>query len=97
MVVYILDMVGYREGAFTAAWFVMAAANLTMLLSGSAITDETPLVLTVLLVLLYAVTLVLTGLWATLQFKWIHIQVGLGGRGEGKSGVCVDSVCVCVC
>lgn len=75
MVVYTLDMVGYREGAFSAVWLVLAAANLMMLLGGTAITEDTPVLLTGLLVLLYAAALMLTGVWATLQFKWIHIQV----------------------
>lgn len=98
MVVYILDMVGYREGAFSAVWLVLAAANLTMLLEGTAITDDTPMLLTMLLVPLYAAALILTGVWATLQFKWIHIQVGVFNNlltQQTGLAVCVVAACVC--
>eukprot|EP00887_Chlorella_sp_A99_P005591 scaffold1.g5591.t1 len=70
---YILDAMNYKEGAFGAVWLTMGAANLAMVIS-LVVYSFGQSALTLLILLLAAATLALTGLWATLQFRWIQLQ-----------------------
>jgi hypothetical protein len=74
MGVYILDTIRVKEGAFAAAWITLGATNMAMIISTLLFGDERSTTLAVLIFFLTTVSLFLTGLWATLQFKWIQLQ-----------------------
>lgn len=74
MLAYIMDALTYREGALAAAWATLGVTGVALGvkvvvtgLGGSA---------AVLICLLFTsvVLLCTTGMWATLQFKWIQVQ-----------------------
>lgn len=74
MGVYILDTTRVKEGAFAAAWITLGATNMAMIISTLLFGDEKSTTLAVLIFFLSTVSLFLTGLWTTLQFKWIQLQ-----------------------
>jgi len=90
MITYILDAMQYREGSFAALWVTLAAANMGLIMSNvpfsplrligidwmpNAPSDVSrPPLLSLLLLLIGGQTIMFTGCWATLQFKWIQYQ-----------------------
>ncbi|PSC73750.1 no exine formation 1 [Micractinium conductrix] len=74
MSTYILDALRYKEGAFTAAWLTMGAAQVAMIFSQLLLRSEAPVGLTLLIFLLNALTLFLAGLWASVQFRFVQLQ-----------------------
>ncbi|KAG2447194.1 hypothetical protein HYH02_007936 [Chlamydomonas schloesseri] len=73
MVVYLMDALQYREGAFTCAWLTLAATNVSFTVSLLA-TSDAPVGLQVLMLFSTIALTVLTGMWASLQFKWLQMQ-----------------------
>lgn len=61
MATYILDTLRYKEGAFTAAWLTMGAANAAAVFSGLLLKSEAGLALTLLTFVLNAAALFLAG------------------------------------
>ena len=71
---YILDGMRFKEGSFTAVWATMAVAHIALVYNALYIDNDIPTSQDLLALLMCALTLFLTGVWATLQFKWIQLQ-----------------------
>ena len=70
-----LDAAGARQATLLAAWATLAGANAGLLLTGAPTErGARPLFLTVLAAAFNAATLLATGCWATLQFRWVQRQ-----------------------
>ena len=74
MSVYILDAMRLKEASFGAAWLTLGLSNMSMIFSTLVFGDEKSTFLAVLIFLLNTAALYMTGLWVTLQFKWIQLQ-----------------------
>ncbi|CAG9466123.1 unnamed protein product [Pedinophyceae sp. YPF-701] len=70
---YILDATGVKEGALASLWGTMILSNLELILTGALSEGHRPTLLTLLLTLASTCLLLLTGVWATLQFRWIQV------------------------
>ncbi|GLC46128.1 hypothetical protein PLESTB_001193000 [Pleodorina starrii] len=73
MVVYLMDALQYREGAFTCAWLTLAAADVAFTMS-LLTTSDAPVALQICMIFSMLFLSVLTGMWASLQFKWLQMQ-----------------------
>lgn len=71
---YLLDALRVREGALGAVWLTMGAVNLSTIISVLAFSPTIPALLSLCVAFVSAITLFLTGVWATLQFKWVQVQ-----------------------
>ena len=80
MATYILDALRYKEGAFTAAWLTMGAANAAAVFSGLLMKSEAPLALTLLTFVLNAAALFLAG--APGRRRRARGAGRAGGRGQ---------------
>ena len=69
---YLLDAAGVREAALFAVWAALAATNAGLLLTGAAAPRGRPLPLAALAIAFNGVTLLVSGGWATLQFRWVQ-------------------------
>lgn len=74
MLAYIMDALTYREGALAAAWATLGLSGIVLAIKvvASAV-GRSPAVLATLLPA-SAALLTATGLWATLQFRWIQMR-----------------------
>lgn len=68
-----MDTLQYREGAFTCSWLTLAATHLTFLAS-LALTSEASVFMIIGLTFSMAAVTGLSGMWVSLQFKWIQMQ-----------------------
>ncbi len=68
-----MDTLQYREGAFTCAWVTLGTTNISFLLT-LVFTSEADLPLVLALAVAMAAACGLTGMWVSLQFKWIQMQ-----------------------
>jgi len=74
-ITYMLDAAGARQATLLSAWATLAGANAGLLLTGApAEGGARPLFLTFLAAAFNAATLLATGCWATLQFRWVQRQ-----------------------
>ncbi|KAG2493679.1 hypothetical protein HYH03_008193 [Edaphochlamys debaryana] len=73
MVVYLMDALQYREGAFSCAWLTLACAYITFSLS-LLTTSDAPIVLQLCMMFSALFLCGLTGMWGSLQFKWLQMQ-----------------------
>lgn len=73
MVVYLMDALQYREGAFTCAWLTLACADVAFTLS-LLTTSDAPVILQICMIFAMMFLSGLTGMWASLQFKWLQMQ-----------------------
>lgn len=74
-ITYVLDGAGARQATLLSAWATLAGANAGLLLTGAPTEGGArPLFLTILAVAFNAATLLATGCWATLQFRWVQRQ-----------------------
>ena len=74
-ITYMLDAAGARQATLLSAWATLAAANAGLLLTGAPTErGARPLSLTLLAAAFNAATLLATGCWATLQFRWVQRQ-----------------------
>lgn len=73
MVVYLMDALQYREGAFTCSWAMLIAANIAFFFS-LLTTSDAPVFLQLGLLFANLLLTVLSGMWASLQFRWMQIQ-----------------------
>lgn len=71
---YILDGMRFKEGAFTAVWATLGVAHLALAYNTFFLESDLPVVLAVMTLAMCALSLFLTGVWATLQFKWVQLQ-----------------------
>ena len=72
---YILDGMRFKEGAFFAVWGTLGVAHLAVVHNTIFMNElDLPLTLSILSLAMCALTLFLTGVWATLQFKWVQMQ-----------------------
>jgi hypothetical protein len=74
MAAYVLDAARAKEGAFAAAWGTLGAANLALVYASLALANDASVALALLALLVGALALFLTGLWATLQFRWVQLE-----------------------
>jgi len=72
MVAYALDVKRAREGALGVVWCALIATFTTLGFGGRWITPGVPGVINFLALALHGGVLTLVGLWATLQFRWVH-------------------------
>ncbi|KXZ48748.1 hypothetical protein GPECTOR_25g332 [Gonium pectorale] len=73
MVVYLMDALGYREGAFSCIWVTLASAAVAFaatLLS----TSDAPVGLQIGMLFAMTALCALTGAWGSLQFRWLQMQ-----------------------
>ena len=61
-----------REGALASAWMSLAGVNLALLATRAPLPPGRPLLLAALAAAFNAATLLATGAWATLQFRWVQ-------------------------
>ncbi|GMH37943.1 hypothetical protein BSKO_05827 [Bryopsis sp. KO-2023] len=73
MVAYISDMLRWREAAIGSIWFTLVVSNLGFLI-GSSLQADRPLLLSLGMIGVVGATLMITGIWATVQFKWIQLK-----------------------
>ncbi|EFJ42255.1 hypothetical protein VOLCADRAFT_97706 [Volvox carteri f. nagariensis] len=73
MVVYLMDALQYREGAFSGAWLTLACANVAFTVSLLTSSDA-PVILQICMIFAMLFLSILTGMWASLQFKWLQMQ-----------------------
>uniref|UniRef100_A0A7S3R236 Uncharacterized protein n=1 Tax=Dunaliella tertiolecta TaxID=3047 RepID=A0A7S3R236_DUNTE len=73
MVAYSMDTLQFREGAFACSWFTLVATHTVFAVSLFASSDA-PIFLLSSLFFAAAGAAALAGMWASLQFKWIHMQ-----------------------
>ena len=72
MVTYVLDLMRAAEGALGATWCALAGAFATHAFGATWITPGMPVVVNLAVLVLNGANLTLGGLWATLQFRWVH-------------------------
>ncbi|KAK9824524.1 hypothetical protein WJX72_011089 [[Myrmecia] bisecta] len=72
MVTYILDAMRYREGAIGAIWLTLGMCNLSLVFT--SLTSPRPIPLSILVSIINGTTLFMTGVWATVNFKWVQMQ-----------------------
>ena len=73
MTSYIMDALQYREGAFTCAWLTLTFADIAFVYALLTSSDA-PVPLQVAMVFTMGAVAALSGMWASLQFKWIQMQ-----------------------
>ncbi|KAK9838795.1 hypothetical protein WJX74_003461 [Apatococcus lobatus] len=81
MVAYILDSLQSRMGALGAVWISLGLTNLACIVNlalplFNAAANES-IMMSVLLAFAMGLTLFLTGIWATLNFRWVGVQYPL--------------------
>ncbi|CAD7699316.1 unnamed protein product [Ostreobium quekettii] len=74
MVTYIMDALRLREAAFASVWFTLVVANIGFLTGIRGLMKGRSAALTVGIIGMMGVTLMLHGIWATVQFKWIQMR-----------------------
>ncbi|KAJ9506464.1 hypothetical protein QJQ45_019460, partial [Haematococcus lacustris] len=70
---FFMDQMQYREGSFTACWATLLVANVAFVLSLLA-TSSAPLWSQISLMISMLAASLMAGMWASLQFKYIHMQ-----------------------
>jgi len=73
MISYMMDTLQYREGAFACSWLTLSFMDMAFIYSVATRSDAPPLMIVGLVFTMGALA-ALTGMWITLQFKWIHMQ-----------------------
>ncbi|GFR52565.1 hypothetical protein Agub_g15155, partial [Astrephomene gubernaculifera] len=73
MVVYLMDALQYREGAFSCAWLTLLCADVAFTFSLLSSSDA-PVLLQLFMIFATLFLSALTGMWASLQFKWLQMQ-----------------------
>ncbi|KAF5835484.1 hypothetical protein DUNSADRAFT_7324 [Dunaliella salina] len=68
------ELPAFREGAFACSWFTLVATHTVFAVSLFASSDA-PIFLLSSLFFAAAGAAALAGMWSSLQFKWIHMQV----------------------
>ena len=63
-----MDVMQYREGAFTCSWLTLGFTNVAFIYS-MATASEAPLGLVLALIFANCCVIGLTGMWLSLQFK----------------------------
>ena len=74
MVAYVLDAMRVKEGAFLAVWLSLILTNMSIGYNTLVVDNDYSIPLALLALLMSSAVLLLTGAWATVQFKWIQIQ-----------------------
>jgi hypothetical protein len=76
MITYILDALGMKESAFGGVWASLGATILAFALSGAAFGSfvERPIVLSALILLVGNFVGFVSGVWGSLQFRWLLIK-----------------------
>ena len=74
MISYILDALQFKHGAFVAIWVTFFTTAAAIAFSGVGFGLHIPIVLS-LLILLSSMNLVfLSGVWVSLQFRWLQLE-----------------------
>lgn len=73
MISYMMDTLQFREGAFTCSWLTLVATHLAFV-SSLVFTSEAAVLMVIGLTFSMAAVVTLTGIWVSLQFKWIQMQ-----------------------
>eukprot|EP00879_Flechtneria_rotunda_P012843 GHRR01013409.1.p1 GENE.GHRR01013409.1~~GHRR01013409.1.p1 ORF type:complete len:1004 (+),score=317.90 GHRR01013409.1:346-3357(+) len=74
MLWYIMDTMQYREGAFTVGWGTLLLAQAGVSLNILFTYVNRPIMMSLLLSLMSGALLMLTGMWLTVQFRFIQMQ-----------------------
>lgn len=74
LMAYMMDAMRYKEGSFMTLWMSLALTNLCLGYSTLFLDNEYSIPTAILGLCLHSGVLLLTGLWGTLQFKWIQVQ-----------------------
>ncbi|KAK2078944.1 hypothetical protein QBZ16_002634 [Prototheca wickerhamii] len=85
IVTAILDTMRQKEGAFGAAWATLALAFLAAVAGPLFMESRRSLLLCLVILGVALATLVLTGVWITLQFRWIQLQYPVLTAGLEKT------------
>ncbi|KAJ4882902.1 no exine formation 1 [Raphanus sativus] len=74
LISYVLDSLDVKLGAFLGIWTSLIAAQLAFFFSSPLLSSFDSLPLAFLAAFLCAETTFLVGCWASLQFKWLHLE-----------------------
>jgi len=68
-----MDSLSYREGSFTCSWLTLIATDVAFAVT-LLTTSEANVWILICLMLGMGAVVALSGMWVSLQFKWIHMQ-----------------------